>query len=339
MPTATSSSSNLTRGYTAAVASAAILATTAIFIRHLTQTYHILPLVLAFWREVFVALTLLPALGLLRPGLLRVKRQHLPYLIGYGLLLAIFNALWTLSVSLNGAAIATVLVYCSAGFTALLGWALLKERLDWAKLLAVAISLAGCFLVSGASDPAAWRTNLVGILAGVLSGLGYAIYSLMGRSAAQRGLDPWTTLFYTFGLATIFLLLFNLLPGGLLPGAAARPDDLFWLGSPLAGWSILFLLAAGPTLMGYGLYNVSLSYLPSSVANLILTLEPPFTVVIAYFLLGERLNWEQLGGGSMILAGVVFLRVYEDWLASQAQPEPGKMGAVSAGSDGGRSGV
>jgi drug/metabolite transporter (DMT)-like permease len=322
MSISSSNRSNLTRGYAIAMVSAAILSTTAIFIRHLTQAYAMPPLVLALWRDGFVALTLLPWLALLRPRLLWAGRRHLRYLVLYGLVLAIFNALWTLSVALNGAAISTVLAYCSAGFTALLGWWFLKERLDWAKLVAVAFSLGGCVLVSGALDPAAWRANLVGILAGVLSGLCYAIYSLMGRSAALRGLNPWTTLFYTFGLAALFLLLFNLLPGGVLPGAAARPADLFWLGNTLAGWGILFALAAGPTVAGFGLYNVSLSYLPSSVANLILTLEPAFTAAIAYALLGERLNWVQLGGSALILAGVVFLRLYEGRLASQSQPVP-----------------
>ena len=162
--------------------------------------------------------------------------------------------------------------------------------------------------------------NLVGILTGVLSGLAYAIYSLMGRSAAQRGLSPWTTLFYTFSFAAVFLLVVNLLPGGALPGSALRPADIFWLGKALAGWGILFLLAAGPTVVGFGLYNVSLSYLPSSVANLIVTLEPAFTAVTAYFLLGERLNLTQVAGSLMILAGVVFLRVYEGWLAGQNSP-------------------
>src|SRR5512133_1388432 len=118
---------NLTRGYAIALASAAILSTTAIFIRYLTQTYHIPPLVLAFWREVFVALTLLPILWLVRGGLLRVPRSQLKYLLIYGLMLAIFNSLWTLSVALNGAAVATVLVYCSAAFTVLLGRVFLKE--------------------------------------------------------------------------------------------------------------------------------------------------------------------------------------------------------------------
>jgi len=301
----------LTRGYIFALISAAILATTAIFIRYLTQTYQLPALVLAFWRDGFVTLTLLLVLRWLRPHLLRVSRQHLGYLVAYGFVLALFNASWTESVALNGAALATVLVYCSAGFTALLGWWLLKERLDGIKLLAVAFSLGGCVLVADALNPAAWQTNLAGILTGVLSGLGYAVYTLMGRSASQRGLNPWTTLCYTFGFATLFLLIFNLLPGEFVPGAAGGAANLLWLGKSWVGWGILFLLAAGPTLVGFGMYNTSLIYLPSSVVNLIVTMEPVFTALLAFVLLGEMMTGMQILGGMVILAGVVLLRVSE----------------------------
>ena len=312
----------LTRGYTVAFISAVILSTTAIFIRFLTQNYHLPALVLAVWREIIVALTMLVILGLFKPALLRVERTHLRFLVLYGLALAFFNSFWTLSVSLNGAAVSTVLAYCSPAFTALLGWWLLKEKLGWGKLLAVALSLGGCVFISGALDPAAWRVNLLGIVTGILSGLFYAISSLMGRSASQRGLNPWTTLVYTFGFAAVFLLAFNLFGQGFLPGAITRPVDFLWLGISWAGWGILLLLAMGPTLAGYGLYNVSLTLLPSSVANLSVSLEPAFTAAIAYFLLGERLTWVQVGGSLMILSGVVFMRIYEGWLAGQVTPEP-----------------
>lgn len=308
---------NLARGYPVALISSAILATTAILIRYLTQTYHLPALVLAFWRDTFVALSLLPALLWLRRRRLLVARADLVYLLAYGLLLAFFNASWTLSVAVNGAAVATFLVYCSTAFTAVLARWLLKERLDWTKLLAVGLSLGGCVLVSGALDAGAWQANLVGIVTGVFAGLCYAVYSLMGRSAAQRGLDPWTTLGYTFAVAALCLLLFNLVSAGFVPGAAARPADLFWLGSALPGWGVLLALAVGPTLLGFGLYNVSLTYLPSSVANLILTVEPVFTAAMAYFWLGERLSLIQILGSLLILGGVVFLRVTE---GRQAQP-------------------
>ena len=320
--------SHLTRGYILAVISAALLSTTAIFIRYLTETFALPALVLACWRDGFVALTLLVVLGLSRPALLRLPtrrdakscvstsgnkyRVSTPvFIVCYALVLAVFNSLWTLSVAINGAAVSTVLAYCSAGFTALLGRWFLKEELGWGKLLAVGFSLAGCVLVAGAHDPQVWQTNLLGLLTGIGTGLLYAIYTLLGRSASQRGLNPWTTILYTFALASVFLLGFNLLGGGWLPGAAARPADLFWLGQAWQGWLVLFVLAAVPSLLGFGLYNSSLIYLPSSVANLVVTLEPVFTAVIAYFLFGEVLDGIQLLGSGLILTGVVVLRVVE----------------------------
>ncbi|MFH1143382.1 MAG: hypothetical protein V1774_02420, partial [Candidatus Eisenbacteria bacterium] len=59
--------SELTRGTLVALAAAALLSTTGIFIRYLTRSYGIPALVLALWRDAFVVLTLLPILALVRP--------------------------------------------------------------------------------------------------------------------------------------------------------------------------------------------------------------------------------------------------------------------------------
>jgi len=321
MMTPSSSPADLARGYAIAVLSACILSTTAILIRYLTQTFQLPALVLAFWRDLFVTLTLLPFLALLYPKLLGVKGRDLGYLVIYGLVLAFFNSFWTLSVALNGASISTVLAYCSAGFTALLGWWFLKERLDWVKVIAVVLSLGGCVLVSDALNLEAWMANAVGIFTGLLSGLFYAIYSLMGRSASQRNLNPWITLLYTFGFATVFLLFLNLLPINFLPGKAMQATDLFWLENSRTGWGVLLLLAAGPTLIGFGTYNISLVYLPSSIANLIMSLEPAFTGVMAYVLFGEILSMMQIVGSLMILIAVIFLRLHEGRLLRLSSSE------------------
>ncbi len=208
----------------------------------------------------------------------------------------------------------------SAAFTAILGWWLLKERLDWIKILAVILCLSGCVLVSAAYNPDVWNTNFMAILIGIFTGLAYAAYSLMGRSASMRGLNPWTTLLYTFGFATLYLFLVNILPGNFLPGSAQKPLDFLWLGNQWTGWLVLFILGAGPSLLGFGLYNVSLSHLPASIANLVLTTEPVFTATIAYFFLDERLTLIQLLGSLLILSGVVALRLYE---GNSARKMPG----------------
>jgi drug/metabolite transporter (DMT)-like permease len=312
--------STFSRGYMIALISAAFLSTTAIFIRYLTETYDLPPLVLAFWRDVFVALTLLVVIVLRRQwSVLQVTRSHMMYLVVYGLVLSLFNTGWTLSVAFNGASVATVLAYCSAAFTALLGWWLLHERLDLAKWIAITLCLFGCALVADALNPDVWQTNLLGILTGMLSGLCYASYSLMGRTASQRGLNPWSTLIYTFSFAALFLLLFTAVSGLLDPDSTTKVTNLFWLDHAWKGWIILFALAAGPTVAGFGLYNLSLSYLPSSIANLVATSEPAFTAMIAYVLLGERLTLMQIMGSLVLISGVVFLRIYEGGLLKRLQ--------------------
>lgn len=310
-----------TRGYAVAFVATAIWSTTAIFIGYLTTRFGMPPLVLAFWRDLIVASTLCGIIALVARRLLRLGRRHLPFFIVYGFVLSVFNALWTVSVALNGAAVATVLAYSSPAFTALVGWCWWGERLDAFKVIAVVLSIAGCALVSGAYDRAAWEVNPVGIVAGLVAGVAFAAYSLLGKASSRRGVNPWTATLYTFAFGAAFLSLVQ------------RPDSLFWLSRPLAtgpggwreaalGWGMLALLAVGPTLGGYGLYTVSLTYLPATTANLIATLEPALTATLAFVFLGERLTIPQFLGGSIILLGVVLLRVSDRAMGVAGIPPP-----------------
>jgi len=283
--------------------------TTGVFIRYLTETYHLPPLVLAFWRDLFVSLALMAAFALAAPSRLRVDRRHLWFLFGYGFVLSIFNSLWTVSVALNGAAVATVLAYGSPALTAIAGWRLFGERLDAIKVFAITLGIAGCVFVSGAYTPGAWQVNPWGITTGLLAAVAYAAYSLLGKAAAHRHIYPWTSLLYTFAFGAMFLLLYNVVPGWL-PGLP-EPPSLMWLGSAWVGWGVLIVLGIGPTIGGYGLYAVSLTYLPASVANLIATLEPSMTAALAYLFLHEIFSTPQLMGSGLIIVGVMVLRIGE----------------------------
>ncbi|MEM5773436.1 MAG: EamA family transporter [Anaerolineaceae bacterium] len=303
--------SGLARGYTTALMGAMVLSSTAVFIRYLTETYQLPSVVLAFWRDVFAMLTLVIGLAVFRPALLRVPRSQLPYLAFFGVNFAIFNYFWTLSVALNGASVATVLAYCSPAFSAVLAVWLLKEHMDWVRIGAIVLCLAGCVFVAEAYNADAWNTNLGGILAGLFTGLTYALYTLLGRKTAQRGINPWTSLTYVFGFAALVLLAVNLLFSGVLPGTAAEVSGVIPRMNP-AGWGVLLILAAGPTVLGFVLTNISLTYLSPNLTNLILTSEPVFTSITAFFFLGETLGAWQIAGTVLIMGAVIFLRIYED---------------------------
>lgn len=308
----------LTRGYLICFTATTLWSTTAIFIRYLTVEFALPPIVLAFWRDLFVFLTILVILSIFRRGLLHIEKRDGWFMLLYGLILALFNTLWTFSVAMNGAAVATVLVYSSPAYTAILGRWIFSERLDLIKTLVILLNILGCILVSGAYMPQVWEVNLPGIVIGLLSGLGFAAYTLMGKASAHRSLNPWTTLTYSFGIATIFLFTFNLLSN--LDASGLAFTNLLWLGDSTVGWIVLLTLGMLPTLGGFGLYTVSLTYLATSVANLIATLEPVMTAMLAYLFLNERLDGIQLFGSALILASIFALRMREGRLPVQTGP-------------------
>ncbi len=290
------------RGYVLALLATAIWSSSGVMISYLTQHYALPPLTLAFWRDALVTVALALTLALVARPLLRLPLRWLPFCALFGLVLAAFNAMFTISAALNGAAVATVLIYSSPIFTALAGWLMWREPLGPPKIAAAVLSLAGCVFVSGAYDAARWSLNPLGIALGLGSGLGFAAYGLLGKAAHRRGIPSWTALLYTFAFASLFLLFVQ---HPLAVSVLTPPGGD--LGVAALGWGLLVALAVGPSLGGYGLYGLSLAHLPAGTANLIITLEPPMTAALAYWFLGDRLTLAQLGGGTLVLAAVLLL--------------------------------
>jgi drug/metabolite transporter (DMT)-like permease len=295
--------SSIGRGYLIAVSGVVAWSWTGILISYLLRHHPIAPMTLAFWRDVAVAGTLLIALRLLRHGAPSVAPRDRAFLVFYGAVLTLMNVTWTWSVAWNGAAVSTVLVYSSPGITALAARFMFGERLGLVRILAVAGGLAGCVLVAKATDVRQWNLNAAGVVAGLLSAVSFACFSMMGKAASRRGIDPWTATLCTFGAAALALL-----PIASLAMPVSGPSaSLLSLGARWDGWALLLLLVV-PTLGGYGLYTASLAYLPAGTANLIATLEPVLTTLWAHFLLGESLDAVQLFGGALILGSVASLQ-------------------------------
>ena len=287
------------KGYLVALIAITLWATTGILIRYLVADEAMPPMLLAWWRNILISAALGLGLAVFAPARLHFPRGQGGFVVGYGLVLAVFNAVWIFSVQANGAAVATVLLYSSAAFTALLGHWMFQESLGLPKALAVVFGLSGCMLVSGAYTPAQWHLHAAGLLWGLASGLMFAAYSLGGREASRRGISPWTALFWAFGVASVLLAAFN-----------AVVESAVWLPSlsPF-GWGMLVVLALFPTLLGFVAYNAALVYLEASVVNLLATLEPVMTAIMAAALLGEHLSAIQVEGSALILLGMVLVQL------------------------------
>ena len=302
-------SSTHSRGYLIALVATVLWSTTGPFISYLSKTYALPSLVLAFWRDLFVSFGMLAGLSVFSRARFHLDRSQWKFMLFYGLTLAVFNSMWTFSVQFNGAAVATVLAFSSPAMTAILSRIIYKERIGWVKTISIGLSLIGLVFVSGAQDPATWQLNAAGIVFGLLTGFFFGVYNLEGKHASDEKIDSWTALLYSFAVATIFLFFFNL--GKNFFSGKTLFGEMLWLGNSVTGWGILFFLGVAPTLGGFGLYTMSMRFIPATTANLIATLEPILTAVWAYLFLSEVLTGSQFFGGLLIVAGVILLRTSE----------------------------
>ena len=294
-------SSTTRTGYLLCVVAAIVWAGTAPGIKYLLDIYHVPGVTLALWRDVFVTLVAGAVVFIRYPQAFRLKRSELIPLIILGVVsIGIYHALWIWSVSLNGAAIAVVLIYLFPTFVTIGARFMFGEQLRWPQMIGLLLSLIGMVLLVKLYDPAQIKLNWLGITVGLTTAVLQAFYVLYTQRAVQT-VNPWASLTITMASGSVALLVILLCAP--LTGIA-NPPGLFQVGNYMA-WLILLALAIGPTLGGYALFNLSLQHIPASIGGLILVLEAPTASAIAIIFLGERLAALQFVGVALVLVSIV----------------------------------
>jgi drug/metabolite transporter (DMT)-like permease len=277
--------------------------TTGLLIDVLSRDFHMTALQLSFWRT-FILAALMALVVWQRQGWqgFRLSRRELALYIVNGVIgIAVFNVVWSNSVQVNGAAVATTLIYCSPAFVALGAWPILGEKIGLDRAIAVAVNILGCALVSGAYDPATLFRSPQGLLLGLASGLTFALYTLLSKITSRDSQrSAMSNLFYLFLFGSAVILPWGLIVEG--PTVLTPALDL-------TGWLLLALLAYGPTLGGYVFFAFSLKHLPAAVASLFTTLEPPITAILSLILLGRGMSLIQWVGALLIVSGVMGLQL------------------------------
>jgi len=136
----------------------------------------------------------------------------------------------------------------------------------------------------------------LGLAIFALALLGFTLFGLLSRIAAiNRQVD------------TLTLTALPLAIGGGLLLAIAVPIDGIPSASPRT-WSLILLLAAINTAMGYVLYNHALQSLQAFEMNVLLNLTPIWTAVLGWLVLDEILSSAQWTGIFVVIAGVMLVQ-------------------------------
>ena len=273
--------------------------TIGLFVRALSQT-GLSSLQLVFLRSAITAVALFFYLLLFCRQALRIAWRDLWIFMGTGILSILFfsvlplgmaSLLTQISIVLS---IAAVLLYTAPVFVMLFSLGFFQEKLNVRKILALLCCLMGCALVSGVLG--ASRLTLPALITGLLSGLGYSLYSVFGKFAVQKGYGALTTTFYTFLISAIAALPFVGL--GEIPQKLALQG-----GSPF----LIVLMGLFTSVIPYLLYTYGLWATAPAKASILASVEPVAAMLFGSIFFGEKLTLSSLAGMALVLAAVALL--------------------------------
>ena len=270
------------------------------------------PLTLASWRVLLACLFVFLFLLVTRPRLLKIMLKDMPLFLVLGFVgISAFQAFFFTTIDLTSVAVAVTLMHTSPVFIVIISYFTFREPITRRKALAIALTLAGCFLVTGGYETGssflAWRE--AGLWTGLATGLSYAVYIIVGKFVLAR-YKQITVLFYSFFFGAIPLIFLGLpwRSAGLLLTA-----DISWR---------LLYLALVPMLLAYGLYLKGLSYVEAGHAAIFGAFEPVIATFLAYLLLDQLLTLAQMIGFFLVLLALVILLLPErKKLESKAEKE------------------
>ncbi len=227
---------------------------------------------------------------------LRVSRVQLRYLLVMGVLLTLVNITFYYSISKTQVAVAIMLEYTAPVFVVLIGLGRRTHTMNWRTFLVLGLSLAGCYLLTGAYDVDFFQANRVGVLVGILCGLSFALYNIYGNESEKLGVGTTTATFYTFLISAVLWLPF--LPVLHLGDVQFGPSTVSY---------ILFIVVFA-TVVPYWLYLYGLKSVDAFPATVIGMLDPVIAGITAYLLVGEEMRSLQIIGVALLLGAILYTK-------------------------------
>lgn len=274
---------------------ASLWGTAGIFVRN-ANAFGVLEMQLVFGRALFTSILIGLIILFKNKSCFKVKLKDLWLFLAAGLFsVVLFNFSYYKTMSLSSLSVAAVLLYTAPFFVVIISRFLFGEKFTASKCAACVIAFIGCAMVSGLFD-LEHRIGTAAVIFGLLTGFGYALYTIFSELLLKRGYGTLTITFYVFLSATVCSVPFINLS-----------ETVKVISKSPAVLGILFLMALFNTVIPYMLYTSALKGVDPSVAPIIATLEPVVATVIGTFVFGESITLFGIIGIVLVLTSIVIL--------------------------------
>jgi drug/metabolite transporter (DMT)-like permease len=188
------------------------------------------------------------------------------------------------------------IVSTSPAFIAILGWMVLKEKLNLMQSSGILLAMLGVLAVVSKGDLSTIAVGSFGTTGDFLiliSAVNWAVFSILSR----RGLKTHPSTRMTFWVMTI----------GWLITSVAFLANKSYTEIPLLdsrGWIAMIFLGIFTTGLAYIAWFDALSQLPAAQTGAFLFVEPLTSMVVAAIILNEQITPVSILGGAVILFGI-----------------------------------
>ena len=228
----------------------------------------------------------------------KISPKDIPLFLGLGFgSILFFTVCYFTAITMMPLSTAAILLYTSPVWIMLMSILFFHEKLDKRKLIALALAFAGCVLVSGISGQG---MTVTGLLVGLGSGIGYGLYSILGKIALRK-YSSYTVTTYTFIFAAAGSWIINQ-PADMISKFSSS-QDLGFL------FILCFLTALITAVIPFLSYTLGLESVEASKAGIIATIEPMVATLIGIIVFAEKLTIMSGAGILLILAAVVILNL------------------------------
>lgn len=264
-----------------------------LFIRRFDE-FGIDSMTIVFIRALFTAVITMAGLAIFKRELLKIRLKDIPIFAGAGLLsIVFFNLCYFSAIKEMSLSVAAILLYTSPVFVMLLSAVFFKERVTAQKIIAMTVSIFGLCLVTGLFEGQA-SVSLSGILFGIGSAFGYALYSIFTRAAINRGYNPLTITGWSFTFAAFF---------SAFTANYKACGEMLATDIGMLGFSAVFAVVV--TVLPYALYSLGLTGTENGKAAILASAEPVAATIYGALFFGEIPSVMGVIGIVTVIAGIL----------------------------------
>lgn len=205
-------------------------------------------------------------------------------------------AFYFVSIAQGSVAVAATLMYCAPVFVYLVSFSLKLEKPTALKWAAIAVVMLGIILLTQIYDIDESGVTLIGVGAGLLAGLSYAVFIFGFKYAAPHG-SPQAILSIAF--ATLVTILIWPSDFDQVVAVLSAPDWPLYAGLGVLGAGLSFVL-----------YVIGLNHTAPAMASIVAMVEPVTASLFGVVILNESLVGSQIFGLGLILVTVTALSVH-----------------------------